>query len=80
MEEPLSEAELDQLIGKRDPMLFIRRKEQLYKELGWGKNSPSRNEVIKTLAKHPELMTRPILVKGSKVMVGFDEKELGKMA
>ena len=76
MEEPLSEGELDKLIGKRDPMLFVRKKEKRYKELGWGKNSPSRKQVIKTLAKHPELMTRPILVRGSKVMVGLNEKEL----
>ena len=79
MDEPLSESELDKLIGKRDPMLFVRTKEKRYKELGWAKNPPSRKEVIKTLAKHPDLMTRPILVKGSKVMVGLNEKDLKEM-
>ena len=80
MDDPLSASELDQLIGKRDPLLFVRKKEKLFRELGWGKNTPSRSQLIKTLAKHPELMTRPILAKGSKVMVGLDESLLKDFA
>ena len=33
---------------------------------------PSRAEAIALMAKHPNLIKRPILVKGKQVLLGFD--------
>ena len=73
---PLAVFELEAIIGTRDPMEFIRTKEERYRKLGWAKNPPSRTEAIKTMSKHPELIARPIVVKGRWLVVGFNEEAL----
>jgi len=42
---------------------------------------PSRAEAIKLMAKEPNLIRRPVLLRGSQMVLGFDEeayKELVK--
>jgi arsenate reductase-like glutaredoxin family protein len=36
---------------------------------------PSRAEAIRLMAEHPNLIRRPILVKGRRVLTGFDPEE-----
>lgn len=43
-------------------------------------NPPSRAEAIKLMAAHPNLIRRPILVNGSKIALGFDEKQFAQTA
>ena len=38
-------------------------------------NSPSRDEAIRLMSENPNLIRRPILVKGGKIALGFDEGE-----
>lgn len=38
-------------------------------------NPPSRAEAISLMAAHPNLIKRPLLVKGGKILFGFDEAE-----
>lgn len=75
-EEPLTAIELDLIIGTRDPVEFVRTKEKLYQGLGWDTNPPSRQQALRTMAKHPELIVRPIVVKGRSLVVGFSEDAL----
>ena len=37
---------------------------------------PSRAEAIALLAQHPNLIKRPILVKGKKILLGFDPEAM----
>ncbi|MEZ5400468.1 MAG: ArsC/Spx/MgsR family protein [Bryobacteraceae bacterium] len=69
----LSEAELDKLIGKRDYKLFLNSRNELYRERGMKQNPPDRNEAIRLMAAHPNLIKRPLLVHGGHVIYGFDE-------
>jgi arsenate reductase len=73
----LTEAEIADLIGARDYKLFLNTRNELYRERNFKENPPSRTEAIRLMAKHPNLIKRPILVSGSKVAVGFDEKAFG---
>lgn len=68
--------ELDVLISTRDPVEFVRTREPLYQELGWAKNPPTRQEALKTMAQHPELIVRPLVLKGNTLLVGYDEDGL----
>jgi len=34
---------------------------------------PSRAQALKLLSEHPNLIRRPILVAGGKLLIGFDE-------
>lgn len=66
--------EIDKLVGDIEEL--INKRSTTYRELKlkdkWGKMSKA--EKIKTLANNPKLIKRPIVVKGKKVLVGFDQK------
>lgn len=71
----LTESQLDALIGKRDYRLFLNARNELYRERGMKENPPSRAEAIRLMAAHPNLIKRPILVRGKEVLLGFNPEE-----
>jgi arsenate reductase-like glutaredoxin family protein len=40
---------------------------------------PSRKEAIRLMSQHPNLIRRPILVKGSQIVLGWDQEAMGKL-
>jgi arsenate reductase-like glutaredoxin family protein len=72
----LSVTELDQLIGKRDYRLFLNSRNELYRERGMSQNPPPRAEALRLMSENPNLIKRPILVKGHEIVLGFDEPKL----
>jgi arsenate reductase len=72
----LTIAELDQLIGKRDYRLFLNSRNELYRERGMSDNPPPRAEALRLMSENPNLIKRPILVKGREIVLGFDEQAL----
>ncbi len=68
----LSEAEIERLIGGRDYRGFLNPKNELYRERNMKEKPPSRAEAVKLMAENPNLVRRPILVKGGEVVAGFD--------
>jgi len=40
-------------------------------------NPPSRFEALRLMSENPNLIKRPILVKGREIVLGFDEPALG---
>jgi arsenate reductase-like glutaredoxin family protein len=71
--QPMSEAELDQLIGTRDYKEFLNTRNELFRERNMAEKTPPRAEAIKLMSKHPNLIRRPLLVRGSQIIIGFDE-------
>jgi arsenate reductase-like glutaredoxin family protein len=71
--QPLSEVELDQLIGQRDYKGFLNPRNELYREHKMAEKPPSRSAAIQLMSKSPNLIRRPLLVQGSKIIIGFDE-------
>ena len=61
--EPLSAAELDQLIGSRDHRKFLNPRNELYRRRKMGKNPPSRDEALKLMAAEPNLIRRPVVLR-----------------
>ena len=76
MNRGLTEAELDRLIGKRDYRLFLNSRNELYRERDMKEHPPARAEAIRLMAENPNLIKRPILVKGREIVLGFDEEAL----
>ena len=70
---PLSESELDKLIGKRDYKLFLNTRNDFYRERNMAEKPPTRPEAIKLMSKTPNLIRRPLLLRGSQIIIGFDE-------
>jgi arsenate reductase (glutaredoxin) len=72
--ERLSSAELEQLIGPRDHKEFLNTRNELYREKNMKAVPPSRDEAIRMMAEEPNLIRRPVIVAGGRVVLGFDEK------
>ena len=68
----LSVEELDRLIGKRDYKLFLNSRNELYRERGMKENPPARAEALRLMSENPNLIKRPILVRGNQIELGYD--------
>ena len=66
--------ELEKLIGKRDYREFLNPRNEIYRERGMKENPPPRAEAIKLMSANPNLIRRPILVDGEKIVLGSDVK------
>lgn len=71
----LSVADLDKLIGKRDYIEFLNTRNELYRRREMKKNPPPREEALRLMAENPNLIKRPLMKIGSKLLVGFDAAE-----
>ena len=78
--ERLTEAELDELIGSRDYKEFLNTRNELYRMRKMKEHPPTRAEAIKLMAKEPNLIRRPIVIRGSQMVLGFDEEAYRKLA
>ena len=76
----MSVAELDQLIGKRDHRKFLNTRNELYRTRKMGENPPSRDEALKLMAAEPNLIRRPVVLRGSDIVLGYDEDALSQLA
>jgi len=55
---------------KLAPRDILRKNEAVYRELGLGKDEFSDDELIRLMLKHPDLIQRPIVERGSKAVLG----------
>ncbi len=78
--QPLSAAELNAVIGERDHREFLNPKNELYRTMNMKTNPPSRARAIEMMMKEPNLIRRPILVRGREIVLGFDEKRYSELA
>ena len=79
LNQGLSIEELERLIGKRDYRLFLNSRNELYRERGMKENPPSREEALRLMSENPNLIKRPILVKGGQIALGFDQPAFSKL-
>ncbi|WP_153556294.1 arsenate reductase (glutaredoxin) [Roseimaritima sediminicola] len=72
LDQPPSEAELTEIIRLLgiEPKQLVRTKEKLFAELGLKGAELSEAQWIKTLADHPKLIERPIVVHGNRAAIG----------
>ncbi len=77
--ERLSEAELEELIGDRDYKEFLNTRNELYRTRKMKEHPPTRAEAIKLMAKEPNLIRRPVVLRGSQMVLGFDEQAYKKI-
>jgi len=64
--------ELDKLIGARDYREFLNPRNELYRERNMKEEPPARSEALRLMAEHPNLIKRPILVKGGRIGLGYE--------
>jgi arsenate reductase-like glutaredoxin family protein len=80
LNQGLSGAEIEALIGTRDYTKFLNFRNALYRERKMKTKPPSRAQAIKLMSENPNLIRRPILVRGSQVVLGFDEEQFRELS
>ena len=70
----LTKAELEELIGDRDYKEFLNTRNELYRSRKMKEHPPSRAEAIKLMAKEPNLIRRPVVIRGSGIVLGFEDE------
>ena len=79
--KPLDEATVKDLVeraGSVAAVLNTRNKD--VKEKGWVDNPPDAGTFAKAVVKDVNLLKRPIMVAGKKIIVGFDKAAYAKLA
>ena len=78
--ETLSEAAIASIVKKAGGVAAVLNpRHATAKDKGWAESPPSAAEFAKAAAKEPNLLKRPIVVAGDKVIVGFNKTEYGKL-
>jgi Spx/MgsR family transcriptional regulator len=77
--ERLSSAELEKLIGERDHKDFLNTRNKVYRDKDMKNKPPSRREAIRMMANEPNLIRRPVVLAGGRVVLGFDEKGMAEL-
>lgn len=69
--DPIPKSKLKELLKKMGipASNLLRKKEPIYKELNLANRKLSENELIDLMAKHSELIERPIVEKGSRAIL-----------
>ena len=76
---PMTTEELDLLIGQHDYKLFLNSRNELFRARKMKDHPPTRAEAVKLMAHEPNLIKRPLLVRGQRVVYGFDKDAFRKL-
>jgi arsenate reductase-like glutaredoxin family protein len=68
------------LIGTRDYRKFLNTRNELYRTENMAEKPPTRAEALKLMAAEPNLIRRPVVIRGGKIVLGFDEEALEDLA
>ncbi len=76
--EPIPKAKLKELLKKMGISAsgLLRKKEEIYKTLQLSEKNLSEDELVTLMAKHPDLIERPIVEKGSKAILARPAERL----
>jgi len=77
--ERLSADELEKLIGDRDHKDFLNTRNELYRQRNMKENPPTRADAIRMMVGEPNLIRRPVIVAGGRVVLGFDQEKIGHL-
>ncbi|MGA7793798.1 MAG: ArsC/Spx/MgsR family protein [Candidatus Acidiferrales bacterium] len=73
VKDRLSASELEKLIGKHDHEDFLNPRSEVFRKKKMKDKPPSRREAIGLMVKNPDLIRRPVIVAGGRVVIGYDE-------
>lgn len=73
---PLSERELRDIIGDGPIENFLNTRTPLYREKKMKQRPPTKEQAIQLMLKDPNLLKRPVVIKGKVRLAGFVETEM----
>ncbi len=72
----LTVEQLDALVGRRNHLDFLNPRNELYRQRQMKEHPPERDEALKLMAQEPNLIRRPIVIRGGQMVLGYDEDAL----
>lgn len=75
----MNETELGTLIGDASIMEFLNTRSASYRQHGFKDRPPTKAQAIALMAQDPNLIKRPITVKGATKVTGFDVARLRQL-
>jgi len=80
-EKPITAVELRKLVDKLGitPRELLRKGEQVYRDLGLGTREVSHDELIQLMVENPDLIQRPIVVKGEKAVLARPPENVNEL-
>jgi arsenate reductase-like glutaredoxin family protein len=73
--QPLTAAEIEELLGLRAVSDVLSTRSPTYRELGLDRAQPSDAELLRQMEVEPRLLRRPLLRLGDQLLIGFDRAE-----
>ena len=77
--EPLTTAEITTIFAADDVAPFLNTRHATYKKHGWASQLPPLDELIKAIIAEPNLLRRPIIRRGQRVVIGFEPDQLRQL-
>jgi arsenate reductase (glutaredoxin) len=79
--EPLDESDLRELVRKAGVPAreLFREREPVYGELALGEREVDDDEAIRLMADHPELLQRPVVVRGERAVLARPVERVGEL-
>ena len=76
--DPIPKSKLKELLKKMgiSATELLRKKEPIYQELKLSEKKLSEDQIIDLMAKHPDLIQRPIVEKGAKAILARPAEQL----
>lgn len=74
--QPPSREVLEATIDEADVKAFLNPRSAIYREQKLGQNIPTKAEAIDLMLEDPNLIKRPVIIKGTAITFGFDPDEL----
>ena len=76
---PFSEKGLREIIGDEPVENFLNTRTPLYREKNMKQKPPCKDEAIKLILTDPNLLKRPVFIKGKKKLTGFNETQIKEL-
>jgi arsenate reductase len=77
--ERLSADELEKLIGDRNHKDFLNTRNELYRQKNMKEKPPTRADAIRMMVGEPNLIRRPVIIAGGRVVLGFDQETIDRL-
>jgi arsenate reductase-like glutaredoxin family protein len=60
--------------------MFLNSRNELFRERNMKERPPARAEAIRLMAPEPNLIRRPVVISGARMVLGYDEPALKSLA
>ena len=75
----MTAAEVTTIFAADDIAPFLNTRHATYKALDWASQLPPLNELLAAILVEPNLLRRPIIRRGQRVLIGFEPDKLRQL-